>query len=41
MPIALQLHLAMIGNYCKFGVDTFYTFWVLGYIKISVQQQQS
>ena len=26
----------MMSNYSKFGVDTFNTFWVMGYIKVFV-----
>ena len=33
MPLALQLHLVMISKCSKFGVDTCYTFWVIGFIK--------
>ena len=44
MSLVLQLHLVMVT---KFGVDTFNSFWVMGYIKVFVhcrcqrQQQQS
>ena len=34
MPLVLQLHIVMISKYSKFGVDTFYTFWEIGYIKV-------
>ena len=33
MPLVLQLHLVMMSRYSKFGVDTFSTFRVMGYIK--------
>ena len=32
-PLVLQLHLVMMSKHSKFGVDTFNTFWVTGYIK--------
>ena len=34
MPIFLQLHFVMMSKYSKFGVDTFNTFCVIGYIKV-------
>ena len=34
MPLVLQMHLAMMSKYVKFGVDTFKTFGVMGYIKV-------
>ena len=34
MPLVLQLHLVMMSNYSKFGVDTFNTIWVMGNIKV-------
>ena len=40
MPLVLLLHLVMMNKYSKFGVDTFNTFWVMGYIKVFAWQQQ-
>ena len=34
MFLVLQLHLVKIGKYSEFGVDTFNHFWVIGYIKV-------
>ena len=34
MPLVLQLHLAMMSKYSKFGDDTCNTFWVMVYIKV-------
>ena len=34
MPLDLQLQLVRMSKYYKFGVDTFNTFWVMGYIKV-------
>ena len=34
MPLVLQLHLIMMSKFSKFGVDSFNTFWVMGYIKV-------
>ena len=33
MPLVFQLHLVMMRKYSKSGVNTFNTFWVMGYIK--------
>ena len=42
MPLVLQLHLVIMSKYSMFGVDTFNTFWVIGYIKnFAWQQRQS
>ena len=38
MPL-LQLHLVMMSNYSRFGVDTFNTFCVMGYIKVFAWHQ--
>ena len=38
MFFALHVHLVMMSKYAKFGVDTFNTFWVMGYIKIIAHQ---
>ena len=43
MSIVMQMHVVMMSKYSKFGVHTFNTFWVMGFIKIFVwwlQQQQ-
>ena len=40
MSLALQLHLVIMSNYSKFGVDTYSTFWVMGYIKVLAWQWQ-
>ena len=40
MPLVMQLHNVMMSKYSKFGVDTFYSFWVMGYIKAFAWQQQ-
>ena len=34
MPLVLQLHQVLMSKYSKFGVDTYNTFWVMGYIKV-------
>ena len=34
IPLVLQLHLVMLSKYSKFGFDTFNTFWVMGYMKL-------
>ena len=34
MRLVLQLHLVMMSKYSKLGIDTFNTFWVMGYIKV-------
>ena len=40
MSLVLQLHLVMMSKYPKFGVDTFNTFWEMGYITVFAQLQQ-
>ena len=35
MSLAMQLHLVMMSKFFKVGVDTFHTFWVMGYLQFS------
>ena len=40
MSLVLQLQLVIMSKYSMFDVDTFNTFWVMGYIKIYVFERQ-
>ena len=40
MTLVMQLYLAMMSKYSKFGVVIFHTYWVMGYIDVFAQQQR-
>ena len=40
MPLVLQLHLVIMSKYSKFSVETFNTFWVMGYIKVFARRRR-